>query len=199
MVRNATQTCVAPTGTISILAGCTGGIEPIFALVYYRRILEGSELEEVHPAFRAALARAGLPDSLVAAVATTGSARRSPEIPPAIASLFPTAYDVAPEWHVRMQAAFQKHIDNAVSKTVNLPQAATPEDVARVYLLAYQLGCKGVTVYRDGSRAAQVLNLGHAPRIGATESAERCPECQSPLELSGTCSFCRECGYSRCR
>lgn len=199
MVRNATQTCVAPTGTISILAGCSGGIEPIFALVYYRRILEGSELEEVHPAFRAALAQAGLPDSLLAAVATTGSARRSPEVPQAIASLFPTAYDVAPEWHVRMQATFQKHIDNAVSKTVNLPQAATPEDVARVYLLAYQLGCKGVTVYRDGSRAAQVLNLGHAPRIGATESADRCPECQSPLELSGTCSFCRECGYSRCR
>ena len=197
--RNATLLAIAPTGTLSILAGCSGGIEPIFALAYFRRILDGQELEEVHPLFAEAARREGLDARVIEEVARTGSARRTPGVPERLAAIFPTAYDVAPTWHVRMQAAFQKHVDNAVSKTVNLPREATPADVAEVFRLAYGLGCKGVTVYRDGSRAAQVLNVG--ARIAAPEraSGERCPDCRAgALETSGGCAFCRSCGWSRC-
>ncbi len=157
-VRNATRTTIAPTGTLSIIAGCSSGIEPLFALVYYRHILEGEKLLEVNPLFEEVARKDGFySEELMHTLAERGRVRGLEGIPEWVQRLFPTAHDIAPEWHVRMQAAFQKHTDNAVSKTVNLPHEATREDVARVYLLAYKEGLKGITIYRDRSREAQVL------------------------------------------
>ncbi len=164
-LRNATRLAVAPTGTISIIAGVTGGIEPVFAVGLHRRnILDGSEFFELHPLFEKVARREGFySEELVRKVAGAASIAGMEEIPSQVRHLFRTAHDVAPEWHVRMQAAFQAHVDNSVSKTVNLPAEATEDDVRRVFLLAYELGCKGVTVYRDGSRNKQPLSSGAAP------------------------------------
>jgi ribonucleoside-diphosphate reductase alpha chain len=162
-VRNATTTTIAPTGTISIIARCSSGIEPLFAVAYERRVLDGESLLEVHPAFQDAAKTYGLDgDGLVREIAATGCLSEVEGVPDELARLFVSANEVAPEWHVRMQAAFQQYTDNAVSKTVNLPQKATIEDVESLYLLAYSLGCKGVTIYRYGSRPVQVLYRGHA-------------------------------------
>src|SRR5215831_14299045 len=137
-LRNATLTAIAPTGTISIIAGCSSGIEPLYAVSYVRRMLEGTRLYEVHPLFRhTAIERGFYSQELLARIAQTGRLTDADGVPADVRSLFVTAYDVAPEWHVRMQAAFQKHCDNAVSKTANLPADATAEEVARVYRLAY--------------------------------------------------------------
>jgi ribonucleoside-diphosphate reductase alpha chain len=158
--RNATTTTVAPTGTLSIIAGCSSGIEPLFALCFVRRVMDGDELLEVNPYFeRVARERGFYSRELMDIVAQNGSIREIEEIPEDIRDVFVTAHDVSPEWHVRMQAAFQKFTDNAVSKTVNLPGDSTPEDVLKVYNLAYELGCKGVTIYRDGSKENQVLSF----------------------------------------
>jgi ribonucleoside-diphosphate reductase alpha chain len=147
-MRNATTTTIAPTGTISIIAGCSSGIEPLFAVSYVRRVLEGTELIEAHPYFEE--------------LAQTGSIRDLKEIPQDVRRLFVTAHEVSPQWHLKIQAAFQKYTDNAVSKTVNFPHQATPEDVRQVYLMAYEAGLKGVTIYRDRSRDQQVLSFGGA-------------------------------------
>jgi ribonucleoside-diphosphate reductase alpha chain len=159
--RNATLTTIAPTGTLSILADCSGGIEPLFALAFRKRVFGGVQLaQEVHPALVAVARRRGFySDELVRKVAERGSVRGLPDVPPDVQRVFVTAMDIAPEWHVRMEAAFQRHVDNAVSKTINLPQAATQREVRDAFRLAYQLGCKGITVYRYGSRPAQVLSL----------------------------------------
>jgi len=164
--RNATVTTIAPTGTLSIIAGCSSGIEPLFALSFVRRVLDNEELLEVNPHFeRVARERGFYSRELMDAIARKGSIRDMEEIPPDVRRVFVTALDIEPHWHVRMQAAFQKYTDNAVSKTVNLPRHATPEDVRQVYDLAYDLGCKGVTIYRDGSKENQVLSFGQpAPR-----------------------------------
>jgi ribonucleoside-diphosphate reductase alpha chain len=157
-LRNATVTSIAPTGTISILAGCAGGIEPFFALAFVRHVLDGARLPETNPRFERALRQAGAwSQELVERVRAEGSARQVAGVPEAVARLFPSAYDVAPERHLDVQQAFQKHVDNAVSKTVNLPAAATPEDVRAIYLSAWRRGLKGVTVFREGSKGAEAV------------------------------------------
>jgi len=159
-VRNATRTTIAPTGTISLIADCSSGIEPIFALSYVRRILEGEELPSVHPIFKEVAKQRGFySEELMAVIAERGSVQGLPEVPSDVQRVFVTALDIDPEWHVRIQAAFQKYTDNGVSKTANLPEDATVEDVRKIFTMAYHLGCKGVTVYRYGSRPAQVLSL----------------------------------------
>jgi len=157
--RNATTTTIAPTGTLSIIAECSSGIEPLFALSFVRRVMDNDELVEVNPYFEAVARERGFyNEPLMDKIARCGTIAGMDEIPKDIRDVFVTAHDVSPEWHVRMQAAFQKYTDNAVSKTVNLPKDAKTEDVQRVYDLAYDLGCKGVTIYRDGSKENQVLS-----------------------------------------
>ncbi len=159
-VRNATRTTIAPTGTLAILAGCSSGIEPIFSLAYLRKISMG-EFAEVHPLFEEILKQRNLySEALIHEIAERGKLDGIPGIPEELRKLFITALEIPPEFHVRIQAAFQKYTDNGVSKTINLPSTATVEDVKNAYLLAYDLRCKGLTVYRDRSRELQVLNVG---------------------------------------
>jgi ribonucleoside-diphosphate reductase alpha chain len=159
-LRNASRTTIAPTGTLSIIANCSSGIEPLFALSYFRTILEGERLVEVNPYFEEVAKREGFyTEELMKELATKGSVRGMEKVPQWVQQLFVTAHDITPQWHVKMQAVFQKFTDNAVSKTVNFPYHATREDVAEVFTLAYQLGCKGVTIYRDRSKESQVLSI----------------------------------------
>ena len=220
-LRNATTTTVAPTGTISIIAGCSSGIEPLFAVSYVRNVLDGERLLEVHPEFRARAQAAGFwNEGLAETLAARGRVRGLDAVPADMQRLFATAHDLTPEVHVRMQAAFQKRVHAAVSKTVNFPSDAMPSDIAAVYRLAYDLGCKGVTVYRDRSHADQVLSFGHgnaphgagghgsAPHgaggeaplsmAGRSVGSDRCPECGGTLSGQRACRACRACGYSRC-
>jgi ribonucleoside-diphosphate reductase alpha chain len=157
-MRNATVTTIAPTGTISIISGCSSGVEPIFAIAFTRHVMDNDELIEAHPLFRQiAKERGFFSAQLMKKVAQAGGVKDLPEVPHDVKEIFVTAHDILPEWHIKMQAAFQKHTDNAVSKTVNFPHDATKEDVEKVYKLAYELNCKGVTIFRDGCRAEQVL------------------------------------------
>jgi len=160
--RNATVTTVAPTGTISIIASCSSGIEPLFALSYLRKhVLDGGEMQEIHPGLMGELSSRGhARPEIVEEILKTGSIQHMAGLPDEMRRRYVTALEIAPEWHVRMQAAFQKYSDNAVSKTVNLPFEASPADVETIYRLAFQLGCKGITAYRDRCRAVQVLNIG---------------------------------------
>ena len=165
--RNATTITIAPTGTLSIIAECSSGIEPLFAISFVRHVMDNDELIEVNPYFeRVARDRGFYSHELMDTIAKTGSIRKIEEIPEDVRNIFVTAHDVTPEWHIRMQAAFQKYTDNAVSKTVNLPRDATADDVLKVYNLAYELGCKGVTIYRDGSKENQVLSFDEEAREG---------------------------------
>jgi len=159
--RNATTTTIAPTGTLSILAGCSSGIEPLFALSFVRNVMDGDKLVEVNPYFEAALKEAqAYSPKLMEEVAKIGSVSKMELLPAEVRRVFVTAMDIEPIWHLKMQAAFQKYTDNAVSKTVNLPSSATQEDIWDIYWKAYEYGCKGVTVYRDGCKASQVLCTG---------------------------------------
>jgi len=162
-MRNATTTTIAPTGTISIIAGCSSGIEPLFALAFYRQVLDKDKLVEVHPIFLdIAKKRNFYSDELMERVIEKGSIQDIPKIPDDVRRIFVTALDIKPDWHIKMQSAFQRLIDNAVSKTINFPSSATVEDIYNSYILAYKEGVKGITVYRDGSRQEQVLNIGKA-------------------------------------
>ncbi len=157
-LRNASCTTIAPTGTLSLIAGCSSGIEPLFAPVFVRNILEGDRLLEVNPYFETASRREGFySDDLMKKLASGSQLHNLKDVPDEIKRLFITALDIKGEWHVRIQAAFQKYTDSAVSKTVNLPEEATLEDIAGIYMMAYEEGLKGITVYRDGSRVLQPL------------------------------------------
>lgn len=159
--RNATTTTIAPTGTLSIIAGCSSGIEPLFALCFVRQVMDGEKLAEANSFFVQALHEAGChSEKLMQEVVEKGSVQQMEFLPEELRSVFVTAMDIEPQWHLKMQAAFQKHTDNAVSKTVNLPNSATQEDIYKIYWMAYEEGCKGVTVYRDGCKSVQVLCTG---------------------------------------
>ncbi|MFO7559380.1 MAG: vitamin B12-dependent ribonucleotide reductase [Desulfobacterales bacterium] len=165
--RNATTTTIAPTGTLSIIAGCSSGVEPLFALSFVRNVMENEKLTEVNPYFEQVARQRGFySEELMNKIAEKGSIQDMEEIPADVRRVFVTAHDISPEMHVRMQAAFQKHTDNAVSKTVNLPRDATEGDVLKIYDLAYKLGCKGVTIYRDGSKENQVLSFSDKSMAG---------------------------------
>jgi len=192
-MRNATVTSIAPTGTISIIAGTSSGIEPFFAISYVRNVM-GTQLFEVNPVFEEIAKERGFYSTeLLTKIARNGSVQNITEIPSDIRRVFVTALDIAPEWHVRMQAAFQKYTDNAVAKTVNLTSDATLEDVRKVFLLAYRLKCKGITVYRYGSKSEQVLTIGSASRTSSQSlSTERYVQVNDEYSggcPTGTCPF----------
>jgi ribonucleoside-diphosphate reductase alpha chain len=178
-MRNATVTTIAPTGTISIIAGCSQGIEPLFAICYVREVAEslGRSLIEVNPLFETIALREGFySEELMKTIAKKTSIQDVREIPEDIRKIFVTAHDISAEWHVRMQAAFQKYTDNAVSKTINFPNWATPHDIEKAFWLAYKLGCKGITVYRHGSRQVQVLRPIESEGT-VTDYSQICPTC----------------------
>jgi ribonucleoside-diphosphate reductase alpha chain len=177
---------VAPTGTLAIVAGTTSGIEPLFGLAYLRAALDGTEMPEVHPAFVAELVRRRLPvRRIVGAVMETGSLAGVRGVPQEMRRVFVTAHDIPLEWHIRLQAETQKHVDNAVSKTVNLPRGASVEAVERAFTLAWQWGCKGATVFRDGCRGQQVLHFGRIPAFAVQNSIAR-----AHAEYAGECRLC---------
>jgi ribonucleoside-diphosphate reductase alpha chain len=170
-VRNANRTTIAPTGTLSIIAGCSSGIEPLFALSYFRNILDGQTLIEVNPYFEEAAKKDSFYSAeLMQKLAEGEKLNCIPSVPDKVKDVFVTSHDISPEWHVKIQAAFQKYTDSAVSKTVNLPHEATIEDVKNVYLMAYKLGLKGITIYRDRSRDSQVLNTGQKEAVKEKET-----------------------------
>jgi ribonucleoside-diphosphate reductase alpha chain len=160
MVRNAAITCVAPTGTISIIADCSSGIEPLYSLVFMRQVLSGRKLLQVNPIFKKVAEKQGFySDALAEQILKAGSIQKMPQIPAEIRHIFKCAYDITPEWHIRMQTAFQKHCDAAVSKTINFTERAKVSSVDKAYRLAYRLGCKGITIYRRKSRADEPMTL----------------------------------------
>ena len=190
-LRNATVTTIAPTGTLSIIAGCSSGIEPLFAVSYVRTVMEGTKLIEVNPYFEEVAKERGFwSRQLMEQVAEKGSLHGFSEIPEDVRRLFVTAHDITPLEHTGMQAGFQKYVDNAVSKTVNFPHDAAPKDVEDVYLLAYKLGCKGVTAYRDGSREEQVLSTGKTEqKAQRPEQTEKILPKKRPEVIRGSTRF----------
>ena len=212
-LRNATTTCIAPTGTISMIAGASGGIEPLFGLVFSRLIMDGTELLEVNPVFEKYMKTHGLyTENLMNKIAKCGSVAHIEELPDEVKRIFVTAHDISPYWHVKMQAAFQQFTDNAVSKTVNFIESATREDIKKTYILAYKNNLKGITVYRNNSRQFQPMNLEKAKKtieIKPIEPPEdynptgeiktvKCPECGAEIKMAEGCFICLNCGYSGC-
>ena len=186
-LRNATVTTIAPTGTLSIIAGVSSGVEPVFAYAYIRNVMDNTHLIETNQILKDKLVEAGIySEELMRKIVEQGSLAHVDGIPEDIKRVFVCAHDVSPIWHVKMQAAFQQYTDNAVSKTVNFPNSATKAEVAEVYRLAYTLGCKGTTIYRDGSRNEQVLNIGKVNDGKEPAPTGRvCEECQVPQEAYG--------------
>lgn len=209
-IRNATTTCIAPTGTISMIASASGGVEPLFGLVFIRDVMDGTKMVEVNPIFEKYAREHGFySEELMKKISMDGTLAHCDEVPEEAKSIFVAAHDVSPEWHVKMQAAFQLHTDNAVSKTVNFEEHATREDVAESYILAYENNLKGITVYRNNSRQFQPMNLekkedSKLPEIKeaieeVTEGKEhKCPECGKTLGFGEGCFICLDCGYSGC-
>ena len=206
-IRNATTTCIAPTGTISMIASASGGIEPLFGLVFSRLILDGTEMLEVNPIFKQYAAENGFySDELMKQIAKTGSVAHVENVSDKVKRIFVTAHDVSPYWHVKMQAAFQLHTDNAVSKTVNFEESATRKDIEDTYILAYENNLKGITVYRNNSRQFQPMNLETKPKEEEIKEPEptgeikdvKCPECGYKIQMAEGCFVCPNCGYSGC-
>ncbi len=199
-MRNATLTTIAPTGTISIIAGpSSSGIEPIFAVSYYRNVMDNDKLVEVEPLFEEIAKERGFYSrELMEKIAENASIQNIEGIPDDVKRIFVTAHDISPEWHVRMQAAFQKYVHNATSKTINFPHDATLEDVRKAYLLAYETGCKGITIYRDKSREEQVLNVGTAKQkqepIGMEFKKEIAPRPRPEVIIGTTTKVSTGCG-----
>ncbi len=181
-IRNSTVTTVAPTGTISIIAGCSSGIEPLFAVSFVRNVMEGTRLLEINPYFEAVAKERGFySEELMMRIAKQGTLAGIEEVPKDVKRVFVTAFDIAPEWHVRMQAAFQKYTDNAVSKTINFPNDVDIKEVEKAYILAYELKCKGITVYRYGSKTQQVLYLGDRVDKFVSADDEYAGGCPAPV------------------
>ena len=210
-IRNATTTCIAPTGTISMIASASGGVEPLFGLVFIRDVMDGTKLVEVNPIFEAYAREHGFySEELMKKISIDGTLAHCSEVPEEAKKIFVCAHDVSPYWHVKMQAAFQLHTDNAVSKTVNFEENATREDVADSYKLAFENNLKGITVYRNNSRQFQPMNLEKKeekkmPEIKSVEIVEqhegeehKCPECGTILGYGEGCFICLNCGYSGC-
>ena len=194
-MRNATVTTIAPTGSLSIIAGVSSGIEPIFALAFSRNVLDGTELMEVNPLLLEIAKREGFySEELMQDIVKTGDLGNIDGVPERFQNLFVTAHQISPEYHIRMQAAFQRYTDNAVSKTVNLPHEATADDVRGVYRLAFQLGCKGVTIYRDRSRCSQVLNKDQGAEKGEITAQEREPRPRGEVTFGMTRKMKTGCG-----
>ena len=211
--RNLAVTTIAPTGTIAMVSGCSSGIEPEFALSFVKNVVDEAGLTYVNEHFRRAVETSKLSDSqkkqVLEEVAKSGSCQPIEYLPDSIKKTFVSAFDITPEWHIKMQAAFQKHTENAVSKTINFPQNATIEDVEKAYLLAWELGCKGITIYRSGSKDAQILSTVPKKTTQTIQSKVRitplknkneklCPECGSEMEIVEGCSTCKHCGFSKC-
>lgn len=208
--RNLAVTTIAPTGTISMLADCSSGIEPVFALSFTKNVIDDDGISYVNPYFKQAVTE----KSILQEVAKSGSCQQIEQLTDSIKKVFVTAYDISPQWHVKMQAAFQKHTENAVSKTINFPQTATISDVEKAYMMAWELGCKGITIYRSGSKTDQILVgstksktlnpkkkliIQSKVRIAPLKKAKDiCPECGSVMEMAEGCSKCRKCGFSKC-
>lgn len=210
-IRNATTTCIAPTGTISMIASASGGVEPLFGLVFSRNVMDGTEMLEINPVFEKYAKEKGFySQDLMKAISETGSVAHVDGVPADAKAIFVTAHDVTPEWHVRMQAAFQLHTDNAVSKTINFEEHATREDIEKAYVLAFENNLKGITVYRNNSRTFQPMNLDakKAPEIEIKPIEENeptgeiknivCPECKTTIQMAEGCFICPGCGYSGC-
>lgn len=206
-IRNATRTTIAPTGTISLIAGCSSGIEPLYALSVRHHVLDGRVLCDVHPGFIRLAKEAGVSKDAIGEVLHRGHATGVAGIPEHISSVCRSAHEISPEWHVRMQATFQQHVDGAVSKTVNFPNHAKVTEIAEVFILAEKLRCTGITVFRDGCKDEQVLvsgnsDPGKAQNISAmkTESLSKlCPDCgDRTFVLAEGCGGCLGCGYSTC-
>lgn len=188
-MRNATTTTIAPTGTISIIGNCSGGVEPLFALVYTRNVMDGTRMLEINPIFEEMAKERGFySKELMEEIAEKGGLHDIQGVPEDIKKVFVVSHDIKPVDHVKMQAAIQRHTDNAVSKTVNFPHDATEEEVAEVYFLAYELGCKGVTVYRDGSRDEQVLSVGTTVK-GSEATSIAAPGTATAIRPRGEVAF----------
>ena len=225
-IRNATTTCIAPTGTISMIAGCSGGIEPLFALVFTRDIMDGTRMNEVNPIFEKYARENGFySDAMMTKIASEGTIAHIESVSDKVKQIFATAHDVTPNWHIKMQAAFQLHTDNAVSKTINFEETATQIDVANAYLMGWEANLKGLTVYRNNSRWSQPMVVEKSTQtcagqasmqaaVGIEEPLEpasadnwefevkletkTCPECGLSIQMTEGCFICLGCGHSGC-
>ncbi len=220
-IRNSTTTCIAPTGTISMIASASGGVEPLFGLVFLRRIMDGTELPEVNPIFeKYAKSHGFYSQDLMKQIAMDGTIAHIEGVSDEVKQIFATAHDVSPEYHVLMQAAFQLHTDNAVSKTVNFVESASREDIEKTYILAYKNNLKGITVYRNNCRPIQPMNLTKKEEkqeeVKVVEEVKKeapkaeeynptgeiktvtCPECGNTIQMAEGCFICLNCGYSGC-
>jgi ribonucleoside-diphosphate reductase alpha chain len=190
-LRNASRTTISPTGSISMIAGCSSSIEPAFALSFIKNVLGGKELLVVNEPFERCAKKEGFySDELMKRIANQGTIQELEDVPEHIRDIFRINFDVSPYWHIRMQAAFQEFTDNAVSKTVNFPNWITTKEVGEIFLLAYKLGCKGITAYRDGSKTGQVMTVSLKPS-GEKEEKKYCPECDVVVENKA----CVSCGF----